>query len=110
LVRHGRDSGGVEAADASDVDGEGTAQAVPGVDRRLQGSDPAASFDEVDGELFEMRLAQRGGTHYTWLTGLDPDYGFAESPTNDMSLNDHRESIRGFPAMIDPSTGYTAED
>jgi hypothetical protein len=101
----------VGAAYASDVDGEGTAQAVPGVDRRLQGFDRAASFElEVDGELFEMRPDQRGGTHYTWLSGPDPDYGFAESPTNDMSLDDHRESMRRFLAMIDPSTGYIAED
>jgi hypothetical protein len=52
----------------------------------------------------------RGGTHYTWLSGQDPDYGFGESPTRDMSLDDHRESIRGSLATIDPSTGYIAED
>lgn len=103
----------MEAADASDGDGDGDgrAKAVPGVDRRVQGSDPAASIElEVDGELFEKRPDQHGDTHYTWLSGPDPDYGFAKSPTNDMSLNDHRESIRRFLAMIDPSTSYIAED
>lgn len=65
---------------------------------------------EVDGELFELRPDQYGGTDYSWLSGPNPGYGFSLSPTPNVSLEKHRENIRGFLAQIDPTTGYLRED
>ena len=94
-----------------DGDGYGDLVALPGVDPTPEMAVPVASVElDVDGEQFEIRPDQRGGTHYTWLTGPNSGYGFGGSPTHDASLDDHRENIRGFLAMIDPATGYIAED
>src|SRR5436190_23587897 len=52
-----------------------------------------------------------GGTAYDWLSGPNKGYGFGSSGTPNRSVEEHRESIRAFLAMIDPNTGYigTAE-
>jgi hypothetical protein len=65
---------------------------------------------EVDGEVFAIRPAQFGGTDYTWLTGPNPGYGFSMSPTPNLSVDEHRTSIRNFLSMIDPTTGYIEDD
>jgi hypothetical protein len=62
-----------------------------------------------DGEVFEVRSDRSRGTHYTWLTGPNPGYGFTASPTVDDDVQ-HRSNIRGFLAMIDPETGYIEDD
>jgi hypothetical protein len=41
----------------------------------------------------------------------DPDsYGFGSSGVPDRSVEEHRESIRVFLAMIDPNTGFIGDD
>ncbi len=62
-----------------------------------------------DGETFELRPEQSGGTHYAWLSGPNPGYGFTASPTID-DVEQHQTNIRGFLSMIDPKTGYIEED
>jgi hypothetical protein len=85
--------------------------ALPGL---APGSEPDGSevlTVEVDGETFALRPDEFGGTHYDWVSGPNPGYGFAASPTPPgWSLEQHRESIRSFLAQIDPATGYIAED
>ena len=63
-----------------------------------------------DGEVFALRPDHSGGTHYAWLSGPNPGYGFAVSPTIDDDVEQHRANIRSFLAMIDPETGYIADD
>ncbi len=66
---------------------------------------------EVDGELFAVGPDGRGGTSYSWLSGPNEGYGYGESPAGpDRSLAEHRASIRGFLAQIDPATGYIGPD
>jgi hypothetical protein len=85
--------------------------AVPAVCPETESGADVASFTlEVDGEVFQLRPDQYGGSDYTWLSGPNPGYGFCLSPTPDMSLDNHRENIRGFLAEIDPTTGYLRED
>ena len=69
-------------------------------------SSPRSRALEVDGEAFELRADEHGGTDYLWLTGPNPGYGFGSTPTLDWSLDDHRENIRLFLAQVDPTTGY----
>lgn len=64
---------------------------------------------QVEGEVFEVRAAGRGGTDYVCSNGPNPGYGFGLSPTADMSLDEHRENVRNFLAEIDPATGYIRE-
>ena len=64
---------------------------------------------ECEGEIFELRPDEIGGTHYTWLSGPNPDYGFTMSPTTD-DVEQHQANIRSFLSMIDPETGYIEED
>jgi hypothetical protein len=70
-----------------------------------------------DGETFELRPEQSGGTHYTWLSGPNPGYGFtvsamihvtglAMSSREKLDIEQHETSIRNFLSMIDPETGY----
>jgi hypothetical protein len=84
---------------------------VPGVaPRTTDASDTESVTLEVDGETFQLRPDDFGGTHYTWLSGPNAGYGFSLSPTRDESLAEHRSSIRSFLAMIDPTTGYIEDD
>jgi hypothetical protein len=41
--------------------------------------------------------------------GPDKGYGFGSSGTPNRSVEEHRESIRAFLAMIDPDTGYIGD-
>jgi len=65
---------------------------------------------DVNGERFAIRQADDGGTAYDWLSGPNKGYGFASSGPPNRSMEDHRESIRAFLAMINPNTGYIGED
>ncbi len=65
---------------------------------------------DVDGEQFAIRRAEGDGTAYDWLSGPNKGYGFASSGTPNRSMEEHRESIRVFLAMIDPNTGYIGDD
>ena len=65
---------------------------------------------DVNVERFAIRQADDGGTAYDWLSGPNKGYGFASSGTPNRSMEDHRESIRAFLAMINPNTGYIGED
>ena len=64
----------------------------------------------VDGEVFALRPEKHGGTHYTWLSGPNPGYGFSLGPTADTSMEEHRENIHGFLSQVDPATGYLEDD
>lgn len=64
---------------------------------------------EVDGELFAVR-ARLGGTDYDWISGPNTSYGFSTTAPPDRSHDEHRQHIRGFLEMIDPATGYLADD
>jgi hypothetical protein len=88
---------------------DGEWAAVPGVDPSSMTADEAASTLEVDGEVFELQPDGFGGTHYNWISGRNPGYGFSTSPTPD-SFEQHRASIRTFLSMVDPATGYIEED
>jgi hypothetical protein len=65
---------------------------------------------DVDGERFAIGQAGDGGTTYDWLSGPNKGCGFASSGTPNRPVEEHRESIRVFLAMIDPSTGYIGDD
>jgi hypothetical protein len=65
---------------------------------------------DVDGELFAIRRAADGGTAYDWLSGPNDGYGFGSSGPPGRSAAEHRDSIRTFLAMIDPTTGYIGDD
>jgi hypothetical protein len=66
---------------------------------------------DVDGERFAIRRAGGGGgTAYDWLSGPNKGYGFGSSMPPNRSVEEHRESIRAFFAMIDPNTGYIGDD
>jgi hypothetical protein len=71
---------------------------------------PALFILDVDGERFAVRQAGDGGTAYGWLSGPNEGYGFGSSRTPDRPLEEHRESVRAFLAMIDPDTGYIGDD
>ena len=57
-----------------------------------------------------IRQAGGGGTSYDWLSGRNKGYGFAASGTPNRSVEEHRENIRVFLAMIDPNMGYIGDD
>lgn len=70
---------------------------------------------EVDGEEFAVRLVVDPatgytGTDYTWLSGPNEGYGFGIGGPPSPSLKEHRERIREFLAMVDPTTGYIEDD
>jgi hypothetical protein len=97
---------------SSSGDGEGSA-AVPAAYRGTEARPGPVLFTlDVDGERFAIRRAAWGqdGTFYDWLSGPHEGYGFASSGTPDRPMQEHREHIRGFLAMIDPDTGYTEDD
>ena len=85
--------------------------AVPAVyDGTEERPGPALFTLDVDGERFAIRRAGDGGTAYDWLSGPNKGYGFGSSGSPDRSVEEHRESIRVFLAMIDPDTGYIGDD
>jgi hypothetical protein len=91
-------------------DGDGP-PAVPAVYRGTEGrSGPVLFTLDVDGERFAIRRVGDGGTAYDWLSGPNQGYGFGSSGTPNRSVQEHRESIRVFLAMIDPNTGYIGDD
>lgn len=61
-------------------------------------------------KMFTVRQAADGGTNYDWLRGPNPGYGFGSSGAPTPSVEEHRESIRVFLAMIDPATDYFGDD
>ena len=65
---------------------------------------------DVDDERFAIRRAGDGGTAYDWLSGLNMGYEFGSSGTPNRPVEEHRQSIRAFLAMIDPNTGYICDD
>jgi hypothetical protein len=99
----------VEATYPGSTDGDPLA--VPGAYREAEIEPAVASFTlDVDGELFAVYASKDGGTHYTWLSGPNKDYGFSSSASPNESMEEHRESIRVFLAQIDPTTGYIEDD
>ena len=85
--------------------------AVPAVYRGTEGRPvPVLLTLDVDGERFAIRQAEDGGTSYDWLSGPNEGYGFGSSERPNQSVEEHRESIRAFLAMIDPNTGYIGDD
>ena len=75
-----------------------------------EGPGPVLFTLDVDGERFAIRRAGDGGTVYDWLSGPNKGYGFGSSGPPNRSVEEHRESIRAFLAMIDPHTGYIGGD
>lgn len=66
---------------------------------------------EVDDEQFAVRLVVDPATgytdtEYTWLSGPNNGYGFGIGGPPNPSLEEHRQRIREFLAMVDPTTGY----
>ena len=88
---------------------DGEWAAVPAVHPSSMSDDEATSTLEVDGEVFELRPDGFGGTHYNWISGPNPGYGFSMSPTPD-SVEQHHASIRNFLSMVDPATGCIEDD
>jgi hypothetical protein len=88
---------------------DGEWAAVPAVDSSSMTDDEAASTLEVDGEVFELRPDGFGGTHYNWISGPNPGYGFTTSPTPE-SFEQHRVSIRNLLSIVDPATGNIEDD
>lgn len=89
------------------ADGQPDHEAAPGI--APVEHDVAVLMElDVDGEVFELRPDEFAGTHYTWVNGPNPGYGFAVSPTN-AAVEEHRQKIRDFLAVIDPMTGYLRE-
>jgi len=81
--------------------------AVPAVYRGTESRPGPVLFTlDVDGERFAIRRAGDGGTGYDWLSGPNKGYGFVSSGTPDRPVEEHREEICAFLAMIDPNTGY----
>jgi hypothetical protein len=91
--------------------GDGDRPPVPAVYPGTEGMPgPVLFILEVDGERFAVRLAGDGGTAYDWLSGPNRGYGFGSSGTSNRSVEEHRESIHAFLAMIDPITGYIGDE
>jgi hypothetical protein len=95
------------------VPGSGThEEPVPGVDTGPD-AEPGHLLVTltVDGEVFAVRRSRAGGgTDYDWISGPNEGYGFGTSASPDRSEEQHRDDICGFLSMIDPATGYIADD
>lgn len=84
---------------------------VPGLDVGPEAEHGRLLYQlDVDGEVFEVRRGHGGGTNYDWISGRNEGYGFGTSAPADLPEANHRESIRNFLSMIDPETGYIADD
>jgi hypothetical protein len=76
--------------------------------------DPAPAWTfalDVEGERFAVRVVVDPVTGYTdsgytWLSGPHEGYGFGVGGPPDPSMEEHRQRVREFLAMIDPATGY----
>jgi hypothetical protein len=98
-------------SDNGSGDWEADPEAVPGVHPETGDErDLTSQTIQVDGETFTVRAGELGGTDYTWLSGPNPGYGFSMSPTPDLSLDEHRQIIHDFLAMVDPATGFIEDD
>ena len=64
---------------------------------------------QVDGETFQVR-SRGDGVDYDWISGRNEGYGFGSSGGTNDSREAHEKSIRAFLGMIDPATGYIAEN
>jgi hypothetical protein len=96
--------------DRSPSSGSDDRRAIPDVYGGAEGRpEPVLLTLDVDGERFAIRQAGDGGTTYDWLSGPNKGYGFASSGTPNRSVEEHRESIRVFLAMVDPNTGYIGD-
>ncbi len=85
--------------------------AVPGLDTGPEGRPgPVLLTVEVDGETFAVRRGHDGGTQYDWVSGPNDGYGFGCSAPPPLDAEAHVEGLRAFLGMIDPATGYIAED
>ena len=97
--------------DRSPSGGSDDPSAIPDVYRGTAGRPGPVLFTlDVDGERFAIRRIGDGGTAYDWLSGPNKGYGFASSGAPNRSVEEHREHIRVFLAMIDPNTGYIGDD
>jgi hypothetical protein len=96
---------------AMDDDADGAVEPVPGLDVG-PGSQPGPLLYvlNVDGEAFAVRRGRGGGTDYDWISGPNEGYGFGSSAGPEAPEDEHRQIIRSFLSMIDPATGYIAED
>jgi hypothetical protein len=70
---------------------------------------------EVEDEQFAVRLevdpaTGYADTGYRWLSGPNKGYGFGIGGPPNPSLEEHRQRIREFLAMVDPTTGYIEDD
>lgn len=70
---------------------------------------------EVEGEQFAVRVEVDPVTGYTdsgytWLSGPNEGYGFGAGGPPSPSLEEHRQRVREFLAMIDPATGFIEDD
>ena len=93
--------------------GDGDGPLVPAVYRGTEERPgPTLFILDVDGERFAIRRDAwgQGGTDYDWLSGPNKGYGFSSSATPNRSMEEHRESIRVFLAMINPETGYIGDE
>ena len=90
---------------------EGGWCAVPAVYEGREGRPGPVLFTvDVDGEQFAVRQAENGGWSYEWLTGPNDGYGFTASGPVGLSTEEHRYAVRAFLDMIDPATGYIADE
>ena len=93
--------------------GDGDDPPVPAAYRGTEGRPgPVLCILDVDGERVAIRRDAwgQGGTDYDWLSGPNKGYGFSSSASPNRSMEEHRESIRTFLAMIDPNTGYIGDN
>ncbi len=96
--------------DASPGGGSNDPGAAPDEYRATHGAGPVLLTLDVDGEQFAIRQGEGGGYHYDWVSGPNKGYGFGSSGTPSRPVEEHREHIRGFLAMIDPNTGYIGDE
>ena len=85
--------------------------AFPGLAPDEPHPDAEPAFElEVDGEVFEVVYSSSRGSHYSWVSGRNPGYGFGSSGPKPATLDDHRAAIRDFLEQIDPETGFIGPD
>jgi hypothetical protein len=70
---------------------------------------------EVDGEQFAVRVVDDPATgytdtHYAWLSGPNKGYGFGGGGPQNPSREEHRQKIRDFLSMVDPTTGFIEDE